>query len=198
MTYKKKIAVYRDSFNPPHLGDISVIESLFTFEDLAEIWLIPWLFQDHFKIEVPGTMRVKMLTALISDKLKNAPIPIQVSDFETKMTKELSSYQIKLELERAFPQNQFIFVIGQEILHSLSSLKDGTKFLVTSDFIVFGDKEKLKILPKNVKLISNLTNKDITSAKIRGMIYRGEDVSSLVSPSVLDFIQKHDLYKKLV
>jgi nicotinate-nucleotide adenylyltransferase len=196
MSAKTRTAVYGGSFNPPHLGHMHVVEALINSGFCDEIWLMPAISREHMRISTPPQMRVEMLKIILSEIFPQPSVPVIISDFEIGHTKEITTYQIKIELEQKFSTREFLFVLGSDVLPTVSRWIDGNKLLVTSKFILVPRKaQEHKDMPQNILLLKNFESLDISSTKIRFEIKKGADISKFVTPKLHDYITAKKLYQ---
>ncbi|MBI5465290.1 nicotinate (nicotinamide) nucleotide adenylyltransferase [Candidatus Gottesmanbacteria bacterium] len=165
---KKTIAIFGGSFDPPHLGHVSLIKKILKAGLVDEIWLVPNFSHKWKKIIASPNNRFKMCQLLIKNKTK-------VCDIEIK--REGKSYAIDTirELKREYPGYQFYWLAGKDLLRELPKWKDPEALKKEIEFIAF---------PKT----------NVSSSKIRERIKKGLSITGLVPKKVEEYIRKHKLY----
>lgn len=194
----ERIAILTGAFNPPHKGHEAVIHALVTNKELAlaKIWLMPNVFDNAKRISVSPQMRMDMIKLMIEESFAQSSIAVEISNLIVEQTHEINPYQTKIELQKKFPNSEFIFVIGTDLLPNLSRLPDGNKLLVTSKFILINRGSTPSAnLPANILPLSNLKKVETTSAQLRYLIHTNKVTENLISKKVLEYIQARGLYK---
>jgi len=111
----QKIALYGGSFDPPHLGHLLVISQALKTLALDKLIVVP-AYQNPFKSETHASseLRLQWLHTLFKESEK-----VEVSDFEIKKNRAVSSYETVKYFKNMY--ETVYFIIGADNLHSLRS-----------------------------------------------------------------------------
>ncbi len=196
-----KIAVFGGSFNPVHLGHISVALHAMEECSLSRVIFLPNANPPHKPDDdmIGSTHRYNMVSMAISDFSQ-----FEISDFE--MNKTEPSYTIDtMRAMKKLYSDDLSFIIGADSLYTLHTWKSYDKLIKECKFIVADRNcsegsslkkacDKINSSGGNVTLIS-MPKIDITSTMIRDCISKGKDVSSFLPPRAYDYILRNNLYK---
>ncbi|GAA0457325.1 nicotinate-nucleotide adenylyltransferase [Alkalibacillus silvisoli] len=182
----KKIGLFGGTFDPPHIGHLSICHTVLDNLKLDEIWLIPTYQPPHKKgANETFTHRLNMLK-----RLTNAN-QIKVSTIESE--RKGLSYTIDTVrlLKEQFPQDEFYFIIGGDMVdflpkwYAINELKKIIQFVgVARAGSHFSDESVIKVEMEEV---------NISSTHIRNQIKAGEKPQGLPT-RVFKYIKEHDLY----
>ena len=64
-------------------------------------------------------------------------IPIKVDDIEIKNGKTIPTYHLLKKYEKMYPDTNFYFIVGTDLLPSLETWDEGTKLINEMKFIIF-------------------------------------------------------------
>jgi nicotinate-nucleotide adenylyltransferase len=153
----KTVALYGGSFDPPHIGHISVVEALERLPYISKILIMP-TYLNPFKrsFYAPPKLRLKWLREIFSSHEK-----VTVSSFEIDLNKEVPTVETVKYLKKRF--SKIYLVIGADNLQSLHKWHayEELKELVT--FIV----AKRDNIPVSDEFIQLNITEDISSSQLR-------------------------------
>jgi nicotinate-nucleotide adenylyltransferase len=182
MAEKLKIALFGSSFNPPHVGHVAVLEDLLAKNLFDGIWLLPVYNHAFGKELVPFEERVAMLKILIRDL---GDMRVAFSEIEKELGKSPSySIDTVMELKRRHPDVEFHMIAGSDVKadldkwHRIAELKQILKF----HFIPRLGYDEKSPYPK------------VSSSEIREKVKRGESLTGLTTPAIVEYITKRKLY----
>ncbi|PIS09040.1 nicotinate (nicotinamide) nucleotide adenylyltransferase [Candidatus Beckwithbacteria bacterium CG10_big_fil_rev_8_21_14_0_10_34_10] len=193
-----KIAILGGSFNPPHLGHLSVAKQVLDFTDNNQVWLTPCYKHTFLKNLVSVSHRVKMTKLLTNRKIKYC---------HQEITNKLSGETIELMeiLRKKHPHHQFSFIIGSDNLKSLKKWGNFQKLIQNYQILVFPrprfgfslKKYGLNIKNHQIKVLKSplLIHSNISSTNIRKRIKKNLSISHLLPQKIKEYIEKHQLYK---
>lgn len=193
--FQKKVAIYSGSFNPIHLGHTKLAQYLIDNKLVDEVWYVvsPCNPLKQNSILIDEYIRLDMLMLAI----QNNP-SIKVSDVEFSMS--IPSYTIDTlnALSSQFPNFAFSLVIGSDNALLFDQWKNYDKILANYPVLVYPRKgfefqEVADRFPQMKLLSSPYYN--VSSTEIRELIKAQKDVTSLLHPSVFQFIVENNLYK---
>lgn len=206
------IGYYGGTFDPIHNGHVGIARFIAGFEGVDSICFVPAAAHPlgkkaslfHHRMEM-ARLAVKGIAGLsVSDMDNGNAGPCYTIDLLNRLKKS--------------EKDPFFFIAGMDNLNKLFEWKNWEQLLLEFP-IVFttragedADKHALnRILDVTGKKIissnrleaggSGLTllkvpDYAISSSEIRKMILNGQSPSGMINPDVLDYIEKHDLYRK--
>lgn len=193
----KQIALYGGTFSPPHLGHALVIEALLRLFPCDEIWIMPSADRHDKKISASGKDRVNMIEIMLKDTFPKPKIPILISHLELDRNKPTTTFETKSELETKFPDHEFHFVIGSELLSDIEEKwVHGKELFQEMNFLAI--KKPYFPLPNNLPphliLLEDVVWFSVSSTFVRKLICDGFSGTPYLSQKVSDYIKKHQLY----
>ncbi|OGH41873.1 MAG: nicotinate (nicotinamide) nucleotide adenylyltransferase [Candidatus Levybacteria bacterium RIFCSPLOWO2_02_FULL_36_8b] len=186
-----RIGILGGSFDPPHLGHISIARQVRELMKLDQIWLMPY-YEHSWDSSASSAHHRFAMTKLVEEK------EIIVSDEEIKFKKRSYAIQTVKRLKKKYP-HVFFWIIGGDVLPDFTKWKDYEKLITEIKFIIVPRKgfsfpakiQKGFLLIPSPEFITS----DISSSIIRRNIKEGRPVTGLISKPVLSYIQKHQLYE---
>ena len=173
------VALFGGSFDPPHNGHISIINTALKELDIDKLIVVP-TFLNPFKTHsfAPAELRIEWLNKIVNDSR------IEISDFEIKQQKKVPS----IESVKHFKKNvdTLYFIIGADNLESLSSWY-AYKELNTLVTWVVVSRNKIDI---DKKYICLHVNEPISSTQIRQKPKR-EDLPKEIATSVINYYKEY-------
>ena len=187
-----KIALVSGTFDPPHLGYLLMARMSLWTEKIDNVWFLPcW---NHAFEKKPSSFehRTNMLHAMINDCL-----PIDMERFsvcaEEKKIESTYSIEIINHLVNKYPEHSFTLVLGSDNYWKLLNWKNFSEVRNMIN-VLWVSRNGQPNLPYGETVIG-YTNTDISSTQIRKLFKSNNDVSHLVSKSVIEYAKKHGLYK---
>ena len=203
---KKWVAYLGGSFDPPTIAHIQVACEIYNkIDNIDEVWISPCGDGRIDKLlKTPFKHRLNMLK-LIKDDILNDNIPIIISEYEGNM-QWLPTLLLIRELNKKFPDKEFVFVIGSDLYEKLQTWKpDPLKLVEEVEFVIICRNEfpfvynKPGVLyPKKFQLLE--LNIYGSSTEIRERIKNGNknklnySINALTSKKVINYIFENKLY----
>lgn len=197
-----KIAIYGGSFDPPHLGHISIARQV-TERFAVDSFIFMPAYHSPLKDGRPSATdadRLAMLRIATEGEHK-----FEVSDFELSRGGVSYTVDTLREWRKRYPEAELFFIVGMDSLLTLHRWKEPLEIVRMCRFITFRrplyDMPKVDEigLPRQVaeNLLSNVIDGelvDVSSSEIRNRLAAGKSISGLVSQSVDRYIHEHSLY----
>lgn len=103
-----------------------------------EILVMPSADRRDKKISAPGRHRLEMCRLMVEELFPAPKIPIRISKEELDRPELTTTYTTKLELEKKYPDSEFHFVIGADLVKDIRSFwVDGEQFWETRSRLNF-------------------------------------------------------------
>ncbi len=191
-----KIGLYFGTFNPIHVGHLIIANHLVENSDLDQIWFVvtplsPFkkksnLLANHHRLEM-----VYMATENY-DTLKP-------SDIEFGLPEPNYTVYTLVNLEEKYPNYDFSLLMGEDNLKSFHKWKNYEAILENYNLYVYPRisegviEHQFKNHPKIHKVNAPIV--EISSTMIRKSIQEQKNVTPLLDPKVLKFIDEMNFYK---
>ncbi len=194
-----KYGILGGTFDPPHLGHLELAQCALKQLDLDEVIFVPTNKNPFKKSSVANaTQRLEMVQLLIEGHPR-----FSVSDIE--ITRGDSSYTVDTlqELKMVRPGSYWI-ILGADSLAELEKWKDPEKLLDMARIAAASRDQRVVVqlldqLPldfsKKVDLIE-MPAMPISSSKIREDLGRRNSTDGRLTPNILEYINRKDLYNQ--
>ncbi len=190
---KKKTGLFFGSFNPPHLGHLSIARYMTDEKLVDEIYFVVSpqnpLKEQKGLADAPHRLEMMQHVAAMHSGFS-------VSDIE--FTLPLPSYTIHTleKLRAGNPQKELHLIIGSDNLEDLHLWKDFRQIMKEYKILVYPRSRQFKNPypgERNI-IITSAPLVQVSSTLIRQKISEGQDIAALVPAPVLHYIRKHNLY----
>lgn len=191
----KRIGIFGGTFDPVHIGHLLAARQALELAKLDEIWFMPTP-QNPLKEESKSSLedRVKMLELALEEREK-----LKLSLFDVK-NKSIYTIDSLKALKKAFPQHEFYFLIGSNLVQQFSQWKEPKEILklvklaiiVMPDFPGIQDSLLKKAKPL---LVEPLVKTTVSSTIIRERVRKGRAIKNLVPEKVRHYIEQKKLYR---
>ena len=200
---KKRVGIMGGTFNPIHLGHLIIAEAAYEAYNLDEVLFVPSgisYMKDQSEI-LDAKKRVHMTGLAIEDNPHFA-----LSTIEIDRDGNSYSYETLETLRKQNPDTEYFFLVGSDTLFALETWKHPEILLPSCTILVAVRdgvpmekmQEHAKYLEEKfggtIKLLTT-PNIEISATDIRNRLAEGRNVKYFVPDTVLDFINKYDLYK---
>jgi len=179
-----KIACLGTSANPPHLAHLKIAQLLLRKKLVDQVWIIPSHHHAFGKPLLPWKYRWSMVKILTNKKIK-------ACDIESKRKGKSYTVGTVLTLKKKYPQHQFYWIIGADIVQKKEYLKwhKWEQLEKNINFIVLRRSGyKLHKAPKVFSRVINF-NIPISSTEIRRHLAENLPVDSLVPPKIVQYLK---------
>lgn len=201
---KKPAAVLGGTFNPIHLGHLSIAETAARELHLDRVYLMPAHVSPFKLTELHISDQDRL--AMVRAAAENRPL-LQVLDYEIKKQGISYTWETLEELSRIYADTEFWFIVGGDSFLQLESWNHGPQILRRYGIILTirpGISEEACLRTRKryednygarIALVHN-SPMDISSTDIRKRAARGESLNGLVPPEVEKYIYDHGLYRQ--
>ena len=191
----KKIGIFGGTFDPPHLGHLIVAQEVRDKLKLDRIFFIPASLPPHKKkVRISEAFHRLRMVQLATQDNPN----FKVLDLELK--REGHSYTVDTlkALRKRYPQAQFFLILGLDNLNHIHTWKKPEEIFKLSK-VVFITRPGITLNKTskwlNYSRLLDVKEIDISSTDIRERIKKDKPIKYLVPEKVLQYIQRHNLYK---
>jgi|AntAceMinimDraft_1070359.scaffolds.fasta_scaffold04756_8 nicotinate-nucleotide adenylyltransferase len=203
---RKTVGIFGGTFDPPHLGHLSLIQSFLDFPKIDELWVIPALESPHKVGEVSSSFdhRYQMCKVAFSG-IEN----LFLKDIEASFPKPSYTFRTLQYLKEHHSACEFVLCLGLDSLYSFNRWVKWEAIINENKLIVAERKgilrkEVEKKIVTSTEFIEAHKAVDFSSSEIRLYINKlafFQDISDEklqqlgLNADVFSYIEKHDLYK---
>ncbi len=190
-----KIGLYFGTFDPIHLGHISIANFLINNKLLNEVWFIvtPQNPEKNISDLTDFTHRFEIVKIQIKDDNN-----LKASDIELNLERPNYTINSLKYISNKFPNDIFSIIIGEDNLINFKNWKDYQEILNCYKIYVYPRATKtnksLSIIKHSNIQIIKAPLVEINSTNIRQLIKNRGDVIKFISNNVYEYITKHNLY----
>lgn len=188
----KRIGILGGTFNPIHIGHLSIAQTVQEKFGLEKVLFVPAFRPPHRNIVKLASPEERFQIVRLGI---NSNAFFDVSDFEIKREGKSYSIDTVKYFREVYPKGtKLFFIIGADNFVELSKWKCIDEILEIVSFIVV-NRPGYEIKDSEIKhYIVNMPGMDITSSHIRRRIAQGKSVKYLVPESVFRYIKRKKLY----
>jgi nicotinate-nucleotide adenylyltransferase len=186
-----KTGLFFGSFNPVHIGHMSIAEYFLEHSDIGQLWFV---ISPHNPFKNKGTLlpdhlRLKMLELAIDKDIR-----FKICDIEFQMPQPSFTIDTLNLLSKKYPDDELVLLMGSDGLEEFDKWKD---------YEVIISKYQRYIYPrtappvfdasanKNCVFFKNAPYLDISSSTIRQLLKEGKDAGRYLPDKVYQFIREN-------
>jgi nicotinate-nucleotide adenylyltransferase len=191
-----KIGLLGGTFDPPHLGHLMMAEEALKQCGLNEVWFLPSYTPPHAERKVSShpveaEKRLEMVRSAIRN---NERFRLSLVEYERKG--KSYTYETLLELKGQYPEYQFYFIIGADMINDLPKWHRFEEISELVTFIGFNRAGVDYRPPENINIIEvHMPEIAISSSLIRKRIGEKGAWRYFVPESVEKYIEVNGLYE---
>jgi nicotinate-nucleotide adenylyltransferase len=193
---QKKIGLYFGTFNPIHIGHLTIANYMVEFSDLDEVWLVVTPHNPHKKKNslLDDTHRLTIVRIALEDYPK-----LKASNVEFGMEQPNYTVNTLIYLEEKYPDFDFCLIMGEDNLKSFHKWKNYEIILERYPIYVYPRVSEGKIEtkfenhPKIHKVKAPIM--ELSSTFIRNNIKKGKNIRPMLPDAVWKYIDEMNFYK---
>ena len=191
-----KVGLYFGTFNPIHIGHLTIANYLVEHSDLDQVWFVV-THQSPFKKKsslLDDHQRLEMVYLATKDYDKLRPSDIEFGLKQPNYTIDTLTY-----LFEKFPKHEFSLIMGEDNLKSFHKWKNYEQILENHEILVYprlsDDKteNKFEDHPKIFNISAPIM--ELSSTFIRKNIKAGKNVRPMLPDKVWHYIDEMNFYK---
>ena len=192
-----KIGIFGGSFNPPHKMHKEIAIELIKKHYVDKVIFVPTGSKYKYKNNLlSDKVRLNMLELMCKDTNN-----LEVSDFELK-DDVVYTYDTLNHFKNKYKDDEIYFICGTDNLSYIDKWKRGEDILSNNKLLVIKRDtfdintllDKYKDYKDNI-IVTDIKENEISSTKIREMIYNNKRVGNYLDKSVDLYIRDNNLYK---
>lgn len=194
MSQRKRTGLFFGSFNPIHLGHLTIAHHLLLHENLDEIWFVisPLNPLKNNIGLLPEADRIAMLLLAIEEEPR-----FKVCTREIQMPIPSYTHATLDVLRHENPEYDFVLIIGSDNLEVFDQWKEYEKILATTEILVYprsGIISTEHTEQGNVR-ITDAPLMEISSTMIREALKAGNETLSMLPYKVNRLIKEKNWYR---
>lgn len=189
-------AIFGGTFNPFHIGHYAMLKALQNDSTIDEIWIMPDKIPPHKVCDflANDNDRIEMCKIVAKDFSKAS---LCLVEFEREG--KSYSYDTVIYLKEKYPQKDFVFVVGGDMLVSFETWYRAEELMKLIPFIAFkrcdiDDTEFLECVNDFSKLGMNLTIKEELIPNVSSSEFRKSTLKELLPENIFNFIKERGIY----
>ena len=193
-----KIGIFGGSFNPPHKMHKEIALTLIEKHYVEKVIFVPTGSKYKYKNNLlSDKVRFEMLKLMCRDNNN-----LEVSNYELK-EHVVYTYETLNYFKNKYKDDEIYFICGTDNLSYIDKWERGIYVLSNNKFLVIKRNtfditpllKKYKDYKDNI-IVTEIEENEISSTKIREMIYNNKRVKDYLDDKVLDYIIRNKLYSK--
>ncbi|MDE7465402.1 MAG: nicotinate-nucleotide adenylyltransferase [Muribaculaceae bacterium] len=184
-----RIAIFGGSFNPIHTGHALMAQTVAESGLADEVWMMvspqnPWKDEANLMDE---KKRMELVRLAVNE------IPgVEASDFEFSLPKPSFTYATLRALQTAYPQHQFLLLIGSDNWNAFSKWRNWEEILSGFELLIYQrpDVPARGPFPEGVHLLDNVPQMMVSSTYIRRRIADGKSLRFLVPEAIREHLER--------
>ena len=191
-----KIGLYFGTFNPIHVGHLTIANHLAEYSDLDKIWFVVTPHSPFKKKSslLDDRQRYEMVYQATKDYSKLEP-----SDIEFNLPQPNYTINTLTYLKEKYPDSEFALIMGEDNLKSFHKWKNYELILANHDIYVYPRISKGTIetqFDKHNKIHKvDAPIMELSSTFIRKSIKEGKNVRPMLPEHVWEYIDEMSFYK---
>ena len=196
MASPKKIGLYFGTFNPIHVGHLTIANYMVEFSDLNEVWFVVTPHNPHKKKKtlLDDIHRLTMVRIAIENYPK-----LKASNIEFGLPQPNYTINTLAHLEENYPGNQFCLIMGEDNLKSLQKWKNYEVILARYELYVYPrvSEGTIEIQFKDHPKIHTIDAPimELSSTFIRNAIAKGKNIRPMLPQNVWEYLDEMNFYK---
>lgn len=196
MKLQKKIGLYFGTFNPIHVGHLTIANYMVEFSDLDEVWLVVTPHNPH---KTKSTLlddihRLSMVRIALEDYPK-----LKASNVEFGLPQPNYTVNTLVHLEEKHPDVSFCLIMGEDNLKSFHKWKNHEVILQRYSIYVYPRISEGTVSTRfnnHTKIHKvNAPIMELSSTFIRKSIKTGKNIRPMLPHSVWKYIDEMNFYK---
>jgi len=192
---RKKVGLLGGSFDPPHLGHLTLAQDAYEGLQLDEVWFVPTFLSPHkSSFHITPEQRVLMVKKMLENDSRFSCCAIEVMSGKSQFSVDTVDL-----LQQQHPNADFLWLIGADQLPTLHLWREIDRLASICQIVVFKRPGFAQQIPDHLHRL-NIQQVDIheiliSSSEIRERISRGLPVYMFLHPEVNRHIEQNQFYR---
>ncbi|MEZ4875031.1 MAG: nicotinate (nicotinamide) nucleotide adenylyltransferase [Flavobacteriaceae bacterium] len=196
MAPSKKIGLYFGTFNPIHIGHLTIANFMVEFSDLEEVWMV---VTPHNPLKKKATLLDDIhRLAMVRIALEEYP-KLKASNIEFSLPQPNYTVNTLTHLEEKYPDTRFCLIMGEDNLKNFHKWKNYEVILDRYELYVYpriseGTFEtQFKDHPKIHHVAAPIM--ELSSTFIRKAIKEGKNIRPMLPQNVWEYLDEMNFYR---
>lgn len=182
-----RIALFGGSFDPPHLGHLTVANVVSHQKIVDEVWFVPCANHPFAKYMSPAKNRLEMLR-LLSDKHT-------IYTFELERSTPSYSLETLEHATQEFPHHSFAWLIGSDQVAVFHKWYQYEELLKRFTVLVYPrEHHPVDALLPGMQAIQNCPIISVSSTEVRNAVHNHQSIQKFVTKEIAEYIRENNLY----
>ncbi|MCH9660197.1 MAG: nicotinate-nucleotide adenylyltransferase [Bacteroidetes bacterium] len=196
MSTVKKIGLYFGTFNPIHVGHLTIANYMVEYSDLDEVWMVVTPHNPHKKKKtlLDNNHRMVMVEIALEDYPK-----IKASKIEFNLPQPNYTVNTLAHLEEKYPGQNFSLIMGEDNLKSFHKWKNYEVILDRYHLYVYPriSQGKMEHQFEGHKKITKIPAPimELSSTFIRKGIKEGKNIRPMLPHNVWKYVDEMNFYR---
>jgi nicotinate-nucleotide adenylyltransferase len=192
-----RVGLYFGTFNPIHVGHLTIANHMVEFGDLDEVWMVVTPHNPHKKKS--SLLDNHHRIAMVDIALENYP-KIKSSKIEFDLPQPNYTVNTLAVLEEKYPEKQFCLIMGEDNLKSLHKWKNYEVILERYHIYVYPRISGEVNVADDVSASDSITKIDapimeLSSTFIRKGIKNGKNIRPMLPQNVWEYLDEMNFYR---
>lgn len=192
----KKIGLYFGTFNPIHIGHLTIANYMVEFSDLDEVWMVVTPHNPHKKKSslLDNHHRIAMVDVALEEYPK-----IKSSKIEFNLPQPNYTVNTLAVLEEKYPTKNFCLIMGEDNLKSLHKWKNYEVILERYELFVYPRISEGSVPsqfdnhPKITKVAAPIM--ELSSTFIRKAVKEAKNIRPMLPEHVWKYLDEMNFYR---
>lgn len=192
----KKIGLYFGTFNPIHVGHLTIANHMVEFSDLDEVWMVVTPHNPHKKKKtlLDDIHRLTMVRIAVEDYTK-----LKASGVEFDLPQPNYTVNTLAHLEELYPEASFCLIMGEDNLKSFHKWKNYDVILERYEIYVYPRISEGKVEhrfeghPQITRVEAPIM--ELSSTFIRKAIKEGKNIRPMLPDTVWKYVDEMHFYR---
>ncbi len=193
---KKKIGLYFGTFNPIHVGHLTIANYMAEYSDLDQVW---FLVTPHSPFKKKSSLLDNNHRYQMVDRATEEYPKLKPSNIEFKLPQPNYTINTLVHLEEKYPDHQFCLIMGEDNLKSFHKWKNYELILESHELYVYPRLSEGKVEsrfdnhPKIHKVDAPIM--ELSSTFIRKAIKEKKNIRPMLPEHVWQYLDEMNFYK---
>ncbi|WP_203294854.1 nicotinate (nicotinamide) nucleotide adenylyltransferase [Luteirhabdus pelagi] len=193
---QKKIGLFFGTFNPIHVGHLTIANHMAEYSDLDEIWMVVTPHNPHKKKKtlLEDHHRLAMVRIAVEDYPK-----LKASNIEFDLPQPNYTVNTLAHLEEKYPEQQFCLIMGEDNLKNLHKWKNYEVLVNRYPLYVYPRISEGTVQPQFKENVSitrvEAPIMELSSTFIRNGIAEGKNIRPMLPCEVWKYLDEMNFYK---
>ena len=196
MRGSKKIGLYFGTFNPIHVGHLTIANYMVEYSDLDEVWLVVTPHNPHKKKNslLDDIHRLAMVRIAVEDYPK-----LKASSIEFDLPQPNFTVNTLAHLEEKYPEYEFCLIMGEDNLKSFHKWKNYEVILERYAIYVYPriseGRVESRFMDHPAITLIEAPIMELSSTFIRNAIKKNKNIRPMLPDAVWKYLDEMNFYR---